>query len=111
MPAHHGRRSNVPRDRPVRGTWAPLGGATEGGIVEHGQIFFDRPPGCFCWQPFLASMPFCRFASALIKLASTAKASPPTSPSRMQRRRTVSNTRRSRSLSRNRPCRFFEKVE
>ena len=50
-------------------------------------------------------MPFCRFASALIKLASTAKASPPTSPSRMQRRRTVSNTRRSRSLSRNRPCR------
>src|SRR5580704_5018751 len=53
----------------------------------------------------------CLFASALIRLASTAKPSPPTSPSAMQRRTVVSNTLRSRSLSRKRPCRFFEKVE
>ena len=62
-------------------------------------------------SPFSPSIPFCRLASALIRLASIAKASPPTSPSRMQRCRTVSKTRRSRSLSRKRPCRFFEKVE
>ena len=49
--------------------------------------------------------------SAWIRLASTAKPSPPTSPSAMQRRDRRSNTCRSRSLSRNRPCRFFEKVE
>src|SRR6202035_1384220 len=52
----------------------------------------------------------CRLASALIMLASTAKPSPPTSPSSMQRSTVVSNTLRSRSLSRKRPCRFFEKV-
>ena len=51
-------------------------------------------------SPFSPSIPFCRLASALIRLASIAKASPPTSPSRMQRCRTVSKTRRSRSLSR-----------
>jgi hypothetical protein len=62
-------------------------------------------------SPFSPSIPFCRFASALIRLASIAKASPPTRPSAMQRCRTVSKTRRRRSLSRKRPCRFFEKVE
>jgi hypothetical protein len=56
-------------------------------------------------------MPFCRLASALIKLASTAKASPPTRPSLIQRCSTVSKTRRNRSLWRKRPCRFLEKVE
>jgi hypothetical protein len=50
-------------------------------------------------------------ASAWIKLASTAKPSPPTKPSAMQRCYTLSNRRRSRSLSRKRPWRFFEKVE
>ncbi len=39
------------------------------------------------------------------------KPSPPTRPSWMQRARTVSNRRRRRSLSRNRPWRFFENVE
>ena len=39
-------------------------------------------------SPFSPSIPFCRFASALIKLASTAKPSPPTKPSLMQRRNT-----------------------
>jgi hypothetical protein len=34
-----------------------------------------------------------------------------TRPSSMQRRSTLSNSRLSRSLSRKRPCRFFEKIE
>src|SRR5437763_16136375 len=50
-------------------------------------------------------------ASALIRLASTANPSPPTRPSAMQRCSTVSNNRRSRSLSRKRPWPFFENVE
>src|SRR5437899_3340013 len=50
-------------------------------------------------------------ASAFTKLASMANPSPPTSPSRTQRSKTCSNTNRSVSLSRNRPCRFFENVE
>jgi hypothetical protein len=41
-------------------------------------------------------------ASAVIKPASTAKPSPPTKPSSRQRCSTVSNNRRSRSLSRKR---------
>src|SRR5712675_194343 len=42
----------------------------------------------------------CLLASAAIRLASTAKAAPSTSPSAMQRRTTVSNSFRSRSQSR-----------
>src|SRR5271169_3614941 len=53
----------------------------------------------------------CRLASALIMLASTAKPSPPTSPSVMQRATVASNNSRKRLLSRKRPWRFFEKVE
>lgn len=53
----------------------------------------------------------CVFASALMRLASTAGPSLPTRPSSMQRRTVVSNNSRSRSLSRKRPCRFLEKVE
>src|ERR1700704_5458279 len=52
----------------------------------------------------------CLLASAAIRLASTAKAAPSTSPSAMQRRTTVSNSFRSRSQSRKRPCLFLEKV-
>ena len=59
----------------------------------------------------LTLIPFCRWASALIRLASTANPSPPTSRSWMQRRKTLSNTRRNRSLCRKRPCLFLEKVE
>src|SRR5262245_23240066 len=50
-------------------------------------------------------------ASALIRLASTANPSPPTSRSSMQRRKTLSNTRRKRSRCRKRPCLFLENVE
>jgi hypothetical protein len=53
----------------------------------------------------------CLLASAAIRLASTAKAVPSTNPSAMQRRTTVSNSLRSRSQSRKRPCLFLEKVE
>src|SRR5215213_2543911 len=53
----------------------------------------------------------CLLASAAIRLASTAKAAPSTNPSAMQRRTTVSNSLRSRSQSRKRPCLFLEKVE
>jgi hypothetical protein len=55
--------------------------------------------------------PRCRLASAFTKLASMANPSPPTNPSRTQRSRTCSNTKRSVSLSRKRPCRFLENVE
>ena len=53
----------------------------------------------------------CLLASAAIRLASTANPSPPTNFSSIQRSTTVSKTCRNASLSRNRPCRFFEKVE
>jgi hypothetical protein len=52
-----------------------------------------------------------RRASAVMMLASTAKASPPTILSFIQRATTVSNSLRRRSLSRKRPWRFLEKVE
>ena len=87
-----------------------LGRRPERGIVQHRQILVDRPArGLRRGRPFSPSTPFCRLASALIRLASTAKPSPPTSRSRIQRRKTVSNTRRKRSLSRKRPCLFLEK--
>jgi hypothetical protein len=52
----------------------------------------------------------CLSASAAIRLASTAKAAPSTNPSAMQRWTMVSNSFRSRSQSRKRPCLFLEKV-
>ncbi len=48
---------------------------------------------------------------ARIRLASAAKVSPPTRPSEMHRATTASKSCRNRSLSRNRPCWFFAKVE
>jgi hypothetical protein len=61
-------------------------------------------------SPAAPSMRVRSLASAWIRLASTASLR-----RRPDLRRcnvaTVSNSRRSRSLSRNRPCRFFEKVE
>ena len=86
--ARHSRRSSARPDRRATmnfgSTWRR---AAEGRIVEHGQILPDgmaqgrrrgshRSPG----------VERCRLASALIRLASTAKPSPPTSPSAMQRR-------------------------
>jgi len=51
-------------------------------------------------SPLSPSIPFCRLASALIRLTSTANPSPPTSRSSMQQRKTLSNTRRNRPLCR-----------
>src|SRR5213078_2878885 len=62
-------------------------------------------------RPAVPSTRVRSLASAWIRLASTAKPSPPTKSSSMHRCRTVSNKRRSRSLLRKRPWRFFEKVE
>src|SRR5580704_16032945 len=53
----------------------------------------------------------CLLASAAIKLASTAKPSPPAKPSVIARCTTISNRRRKASLSRKRPWRVLEKVE
>jgi hypothetical protein len=53
----------------------------------------------------------CLFASAAMRLASTANPSAPTKPSVIQRCTTLSKRRRSMSLWRKRPCRFFENVE
>jgi hypothetical protein len=93
----------------------------EHGIEPHVTVFdkstrtdwtFSRArPAASGGSPLSPSIPFCRLASALIRLASTANPSPPTSCSSMQRRKTLSNTRRKRSLSRKRPCLFLENVE
>jgi hypothetical protein len=53
----------------------------------------------------------CLLASAAIRLASTANPSALTRPSAMHRCTTLSKRRRSMSLWRKRPCRFFENVE
>ena len=50
-------------------------------------------PGALCWL----------FASAAIRLASTANPSPWTRPAAIQRRTTLSNSQRNTPLSRNRP--------
>jgi hypothetical protein len=62
-------------------------------------------------QPFAAWHAALPVGIGLDHAGSTAKPSPPTSPLVMQSRTVVSNTSRSRSLSRKRPWRFFEKVE
>ena len=88
-----------------------LGRCSESGIVENSQILIDRSAGGLRWKSLVAFDSILRLASALIRLASTANPSPPTSRSSMQRRKTLSNTRRKRSLSRKRPCLFLENVE
>jgi hypothetical protein len=50
-------------------------------------------------SPLPPSIPFCRLASALIRLASTANPSPPTNPSLMQRRRTLEHAAEEIALS------------
>ncbi len=57
-----------------------VGCRAEGGIIEHRQILLDRPAAPpRAASPSSPSTPRCRLASALIRLASTAKPSPPTS--------------------------------
>jgi hypothetical protein len=52
----------------------------EGSVVEHSQIFPNGSACGFRRKAPLALNPFVRLASALIRLASTAKPSPPTRP-------------------------------
>ena len=82
----------------------------EGRVIENRRYSATAPLDVGSRSSTLAT-PRLRCASATIMLASTAKASPPTIPSFMQRATTVSNSLRSRSLSRKRPWRFFENVE
>ena len=73
-----------------------IGRSAKGRIVEPSYIFFDRPAGRFWWQPLSRSIPFCRLTSAFDQTGIDRKGFPPTGPSGMQRRRTVSKTRRRR---------------
>ncbi len=84
----------------------------ERGIVEDGEVFLDRPAGRIRWQA-RGTLDATAVAGVSLDQAGIdgKTLAGPTSPSSMQRCSTVSNRRRSRSLSRKRPCRFFEKVE
>ena len=101
-------RRRVGEVRSLRRDWRRT---TERSIVEHIQILTHGASRRFRWQTSSPGTERCRWTSARIRLASTAKPSPPTNPSAMQRSTVISNSSRSRSLSRKRPCRFFEKVE
>src|SRR5262249_50241394 len=82
-----------------------FGRCSESGIVEDSTRYSSiARPAASGGSPLSPSIPLCRLASALIRLASTANPSPPTSRSSMQRRKTLSNTRRKRSLCLKRPC-------
>lgn len=61
----------------------------KGRIVQDRYMLFAARLAVREGSPLSPSTPFCRFASALIRLASTAKPSPPTSPLSMQRRKMV----------------------
>jgi hypothetical protein len=82
----------------------------EGRVIENRKIFSDRATGGRIEVFDLADpAPSMRIGNYYV--ASTAKASPPTTPSFMQRATTVWNSLRRRSLSRKRPWRFLENVE
>ena len=97
-----GRRDELGRD---------LGRRAESSVVEHSQILLNGSAGGFRRQPFLALDALLPVGVRLDQAGINRKAFAATRPSSMQRCRTVSKTRRRRSLSRKRPCRFFEKVE
>jgi|GEM_PF-4527674 hypothetical protein len=92
-----------------------LAARTKRGLVQHVEIFTNGPGRVngidLCGSHSSFGVEFCLFASASIRLASMAMRCPLTRPSSMQRATVVSNKCRSSSLSRNRPCRFLEKVE
>ena len=106
------------RARPARGRIGgrdelghDLGRAAERRFVEHGQILADSMARVVGWLPPIAGRRVLAVGVRLDIDASTAKPWPPTSPFAMQRATVNSNSLRSRSLSRKRPCRFLEKVE
>jgi hypothetical protein len=103
------------RIRPRDELWRRRARRAPGSIVERVEVLADRTPGRRQFLP----VDFVRAVRRALPVGvgpdqagiDRAKPSPPTSPSAMQRRTIVSNSLRSRSLSRKRPWRFFEKVE
>jgi glycine/D-amino acid oxidase-like deaminating enzyme len=89
-------------------------GGAERRVVESGKVLCAARAAVSLISSSLHSLlgiDSCWLASAAIKLASTANPSALTRPSAMQRCTTLSKSRRSASLSRKRPCLFFENVE
>ena len=77
------------------------------GGIEGRQVLANRSRCLLRLRKLIGCSPGIRFflsTSALIRLASTENASPPTSPEAMHIATTPSNTRRNASLSRNRSC-------
>lgn len=83
----------------------------ERSIVEHFQILAHRASDHFRRQALLAWHRTLAMDIGADEARVDREAFAADSPSAMQRSPVVSNSRRSRSLSRNRPCRFLEKVE
>lgn len=106
LPVHPMRRSSGRRDQQARQTWGSTGVRHR---RRHRPAWRDTWPRLACLGiEFLGRLDLSLAISVM--LASTAKPSPPTRPSTMQRRTTVSNNSRSRSASRKRPRRVLEKV-
>ncbi len=113
-----GGRPHVPRvltcARPRSGSTSPWTGRHDRPLSRHDSGLSLCRSGHGSIRPASQSsfgVEFWLLASASIRLASTAMRWPLTKPSLMHRAPGVSNTWRSNSLSRNRPCRFLEKVE
>ena len=85
-----------------------VGRGTERGIVEHRQILVQGASGVLRVKLRGCGYAMLTMGIGAIMLASTAKPSPPTMPSAMHRRTLASNSLRSRSLSRKRPCRCLD---
>src|SRR5262245_11027570 len=112
-PSHHARPlcGRIGRRDKLRGH---LARRTEGRVVEGCQIFLTARLAASASRFLSQSLPGierCLLASATIRLASTAKPSPPTNPAAMHVATTRSNTRRKILLSRNRSLRARENVE
>lgn len=106
-------RPRPPRRR-IRGRyklWGNLSRGSERGIIEDSQILIDCSAGSLRRKSLIAFDALLAIGIGLMRLASTANPSPPTSRSLMQRRTTLSKTQRKRSLCRKRPCLFLENVE
>lgn len=88
-----------------------LARSTECSVIEYGQILLDRTSRSFQRKPLLAFYALLPVRIRLDQAGIDRKTFAPTNPSLIQRRSTVSNRRRRRSLWRKRPCRFLEKVE
>ena len=80
-------------------------------IVEHVEILGHRAPRSFGRQAFLSRHRTLAVNIGADQAGIDREAFGSHQTFAMQRSTVISNSLRSRSLSRNRPCRFFEKVE